>query len=129
MLRFYVVYPALAVERRGVFASLDRSARLMSGNYWQVLCVSICVGCVKFALAYAITLTGGALFGGSGVVDVVLYSASQFVGQLFVAPMDFIAAVVVYFELREVKEGLDMEIMARDLARRLAPGFALDGDP
>lgn len=121
MLRFYVVYPVLAVERRPVVDCLSRSADLMRGNYFQVFLVAMCVGCVKFALAYAVSLTGQALFGGTGVVSVVLYAASQFLGQLFIAPLDFLAAVVVYFELREAREGLDLELMAGDLARKLAP--------
>jgi hypothetical protein len=85
--------------------------------------VMLSVFFVKAGLTYAISFTGAAAFGGTGVVDVVLYSLSQFVGQLFIAPIDFIAAVVVYFELREVKEGLDLELMAGELAESFKPSL------
>lgn len=117
MLRLYVVYPALVVERQGVFEAMARSAQLVRGNYLRILAIIIVAGFVKAALVYSITFAGAAFFSGPGLLHVMLYAVSQFLGQLFVAPFDFILAVVVYFELREVKEGLDLELLSNELAR------------
>jgi len=117
MLRLYVVFPALVVERRGAFDAMARSAELVRGNYLRILAIILVAGFVKAALVYSITFAGAAFFAGPSVVHVMLYAVSQFLGQLFVAPFDFILAVVVYFELREVKEGLDLELLSDELAR------------
>jgi hypothetical protein len=122
MLRLYVVFPALVVERQGAFDSMARSAELVRGNYWRILAIIIVAGCVKAALVYSITFAGAAFFSGPSLVHVMLYSLSQFLGQLFVAPFDFILAVVIYFELREVKEGLDLELLGDELARSRRTG-------
>jgi hypothetical protein len=121
MIRLYVVFPALVVERQGVFEALARSADLVRGSYLRILVIVILVGLVKAALVYSITLGGAALFAGTSMVHVMLYATSQFLGQLFVAPFDFVLTVVVYFELRELKEGLDLEILTDELASTLLP--------
>jgi hypothetical protein len=139
-----VVFPVLAVEERrrlaeasasggvlsrgyaravvgAVAGSIRRSAALMRGNYWPVMLVLICLWCVKMALAYGISLTSETLLTGTSMVEVVVYAIVQFAGQLFIAPLNFISAVVIYFELRNAREGFDLELMAEDLAARVAP--------
>ena len=101
---------------------MARSADLVRGNYLRILLLVLVTGLVKAALVYSISFGGAALFSGPTMVHVLLYALSQFLGQLFVAPFDYVLAVVIYFELREIKEGLDLEILTGELARTLAPG-------
>lgn len=116
MIRFYVAFPVLVVERCGVTNAMKRSGDLVAGNYWRILLVILSANIVKVALIYAITFTGTAAFTGGGILDVSLYALTQYVGQLFVAPIDMVLAVVVYFELREAREGPGFEIATQGTA-------------
>jgi hypothetical protein len=121
--RFFLAFPAFMVERRGIMDALSRSAELMRGNYLRVIVLHMIISfVVKAALASGITYSGAALFAGTGTVSILAYALSQFLGQLFVAPLDILLAVAVYFEIRERREGLDLEILGEDLERSLAPG-------
>lgn len=105
---FSVASPAVMVERRGPFAALGRSFRLVHGRWWATFATLL--------VAYlAVTIVAGILqailaaIGGTGTVTgAALGTAGQAVGFVVLTP--FLAAVVtlVYFDLRVRREGLDL---------------------
>jgi hypothetical protein len=92
-----VVAPVVVLERPGVFAAFGRSRRLVQGNAWQVFGVIV----IFFLIFIAI----GIVF---GVIGAVLGDAGEvilgYVGSVVTAPLVALAAAVLYFELRGVKE-------------------------
>jgi len=93
-----VVAPAVVIEKRGVFEAFSRSWNLVKGNAWQVFLV-ILMFFLIFILIGLILGGIGAAIGDAG--QVVL----SYVGRLITAPLVALAAAVLYFQLREVKEG------------------------
>jgi hypothetical protein len=92
-----VVAPVTVLERPGVFAAFGRSWQLVKGNGWQVFGVIL----IFFLIFIAI----GIVF---GVIGAVLGDAGEvvlgYVGSVITAPLVALAAAVLYFELKRVKE-------------------------
>jgi len=96
----YVAVPVCVIEKLGVNASLDRSARLTKGYRWQIFGLIALVGIVNVivqALLDRITVWGSLLTFGWLVITTSF-------GAVLVA--------VVYHDLRATKEGLDFDNLA-----------------
>lgn len=94
-----VAAPAVVIERKGVFEALGRSQELVKGHGWNVFGVIV----LLFVVLIVVGLVGGALGAiGGDVVSVLV----QLVVTVFVAPLIALAASVLYFTLRDVKEGV-----------------------
>ena len=109
----WVAVPAAVVERRGVSASLSRSAELTKGHRWPVfgiivlsillaLVVSFALGIGVAILAFAFDQSSLALF--SQVAELL---ATAFITALLAA-----TAAVSYHDLRFVKEGIEIDEIA-----------------
>jgi hypothetical protein len=92
------------IEKPGIFASLDRSAKLTKGSRWQI-----------FGLVALVTIVSGialwvlrALFGMVTVWSKLLSFGWQVVGTSFGA----VLVAVVYHDLRMTKEGMDVDNLA-----------------
>lgn len=100
--------PALVVERRGVWASLGRSARLTKGHRWTVLVL------IVVFLLVSLLLLLGMLFGAavveSAVGDELGEPLIRFgVGPAVLAVLGVVTSAAVgatYHELRAAKEGV-----------------------
>ena len=106
MTMWYVVYPACIVERRGVFASMERSSALTKGHRWALFGIWL-----LFAIAGAIL---GAVV--SGLVGLTGSSGLAIAGSLawsaLASAFGIIFTVVVYHDLRVAKEGIDIRQIA-----------------
>jgi hypothetical protein len=99
---WFVATAACVVERRGVFSSLARSARLIQGHGWKI-----------FGLLLLLYLFNAIV---DSPIDQALSGVPAFVGHVvwngawnaFYA----ILAVVTYHDLRVAKEGVDIEQIA-----------------
>lgn len=91
--------PAVVIERKGVFEALKRSQELVKGNAWNVFGVIVLV----FVMLFGVGIVGAALGAVGGDVVSVLV---QLIGTVFVAPIAALATAVLYFTLRDVKEGV-----------------------
>jgi len=91
--------PAVVIERKGVFEALKRSQELVKGNAWNVFGVIVLV----FVMLFGVGIVGAALGAVGGDVVSVLV---QLVGTVFVAPIAALATAVLYFTLRDLKEGV-----------------------
>lgn len=105
LIALFVAQPACVVERLGADASLSRSAALTKGNRWRIF--ALCL--VVFVLRAAFGAVAGLLLSGSPLV--VLIGVDALVNAL---PLAFYGVVtaVVYYQLRVLKEGVDIEQVA-----------------
>ena len=116
VVRWLVSAPVLVVERPGVFASLRRSRALTENHRWAILGLTVLFLAFVFVLFTVISLLvpnvrlalTGSQFGlGSTLTIVVLVlrqAAVSMIGTALVAS--------VYFELREIKEGVGVSELA-----------------
>ena len=105
---YFVAMPVAVVERPGVFASLGRSAELTKGHRWPMLFVFI----LMIAIAFAITFVESfvlEVFSSLGYPVTLVVDA---VVQSFLAAWFAIIPAVAYFNLRYVKEGVDINEIA-----------------
>lgn len=105
--------PALVVEKKGVFDSLQRSRELTKGSRWPIFALSL-VYVVVFGVVFIVIggLTGGlAAAGGftaSSIVALIISSAATLVTSVLAAT----GAAVIYSELRTAKEGVAPDQLA-----------------
>jgi MFS family permease len=106
MTMFYVAIPACVAERLGVGDSMKRSAFLTKGNRWRIFGIVLIV-------ILATMIVGGlvgvlvALVGGVTLVDIALYPIQAIAGAF-----GAVVVGVLYYQLRVVKEGVDIETIA-----------------
>jgi hypothetical protein len=118
MALFVATAPAIVTEELGPVAGMRRSARLMRRRMWSVLGVALLAGFLASVLG--------------SVLGVVPQTAALFVGlrwgwpllalgsiltSLVTTPFVAIVAPLLYFDGRIRGEGLDLQIMAAELAR------------
>jgi hypothetical protein len=103
----------LVVERLGIVQSLQRSLELSRGHRWAlfgiivlfyiaVIIVGLIVGLLATgSMGFAAAMNGGIFFG-------ILNG----VAQTFVAMVSTVGIAAVYFELRRIREGVDVSGLA-----------------
>jgi hypothetical protein len=107
-LRWAVASPALVAERAGVFIAMERSAKLTEGHRWAIL------GLVLIYVVFLIVLnfvTGQLM----GTFDAGVSTAGLIVQMLvdaFGAMVSTVAVACIYFELRQIKEGVSVTEIA-----------------
>lgn len=118
MALFVAVAPAIAVEGLGPIKAMRRSFRLVKPRLWPVLGIALLsgllastvgsvLGGVPTMLAFVVGLEWGWL----------LLAAGSILSGLVSTPLVAIIATLVYYDGRIRQEGLDLQIMASDLAR------------
>ncbi len=109
------------IEGKTGRSTLSRSKALVKGHWWRVLgisiLVSIIVGIVSAIFSAPNTILGvmvafgrdGEAFRAIGASIGVIFSTA---GTIITGPIIYIASVLLYFDLRARKEGLDLEMAA-----------------
>jgi glycerophosphoryl diester phosphodiesterase family protein len=125
------VMPVMFVENNGLIAAMGRSWRLVEGQWWRTFLIVLLV----FVLVYVVqTALGAFLAGGQLLVEVILssvaatwiFAAASIVVTSIVNPILQIALVLIYFDLRVRREGLDLfQLAQRVAAPQAAPLGAL----
>lgn len=122
---WFVAIPAMFVENISLGAALSRSWRLVEGRWWRtffifflviVLWILVWIGLTAFVQLAQFLL---AQFVSQYVAAAISSASGQLVGALL-NPIMQIAIVLVYFDLRVRKEGLDLFQMAYRLAPQAA---------
>lgn len=116
-----VVMPVMFVENIGLGAAMGRSWRLLQGRWWRtfliIFLMFIILEVVRLALSafvslgqalLQIVLSSTAIFWISGATSVIVDS--------LVNPVIQIAIVLIYFDLRVRREGLDLFQLAQHVA-------------
>jgi uncharacterized membrane protein YhdT len=107
--------PVMVVERLGVTASMQRSMQLTQNHRWAILGLV-----VLYVIAYMIVMAiVGAIVGGSMASfaepahpPLALLIVLTLVG-VVASVIGTVGAAAVYFELRQIKEGVGVEELAR----------------
>lgn len=110
--RWSVWLAALADERRGAFAALGTSWRLVGGNWWRVTVVLFVAFVVVSVLTMLFGFFGGlvaGIFGADLVTTVLLTQVTSAIGQVLYLPAISSALVAVYLDLKLRKDGVDLE--------------------
>ena len=94
-----VVAPVTVLERPGVFSAFSRRRELVKGDGWQVFGVIVMFILIFLAIGIAFGILGAIL---GDVGEVIL----GYAGSVITAPLVALAAAVLYFELRVLKEGI-----------------------
>ncbi len=118
MALFVAVAPAIAVEGLGPIRAMKRSFRLVRPRLFPVLGVAL--------LAGILASTVGSVLGGVPQVMAlvvglkwgwILLALGSVLSGLVSTPLVSIVATLIYYDGRIRQEGLDLQIMAADLAR------------
>jgi ABC-type multidrug transport system fused ATPase/permease subunit len=94
-----VLAPVIVIERRSALEAFGRSRELVRGNGWQVFGVIV----VLFVLQFVVTAVIQSI--ANSVADsVVGYSVADLLVRLLVAPLSALAAAVLFFELKALRD-------------------------
>jgi len=127
----------LLVEGTGIRAALGRSRELVAGHWWRVIGIVILLLIIQAVISAFFSLPAtifgfGSLFsdptgGDVSPLVIALDAIGSTVGQIVVGPIAYCAYILLYYDLRVRKEGLDIELAARSLGLFDAP--AVTGQP
>jgi hypothetical protein len=116
-----VVMPVMFIENVGLGAAMGRSWRLVEGRWWRTFLVLF----LMFVLTYVVSLALSAFITlGQTLLEIVISpvvvlwisgATSVIVGSL-VDPVIQIAVVLIYFDLRVRREGLDLFQLAQQVS-------------
>ncbi len=119
------VVPMMFVENIGLGAAMSRSWRLVAGRWWRtfliVFLLAVLTYVVRTALvAFAVVPVAVASLFLSSYILLGIAGAINVIVDALVNPVLQIAVVLIYFDLRVRREGLDLFQMAHRLAARPA---------
>jgi hypothetical protein len=108
-----VVMPVMFIENVGLLAAMGRSWRLVQGRWWRTFLVVFLMFVVYYVVSLALRAflaLGQALLQivVSQLVIVWISAATSAIVDSLVYPIVQIAIVLIYFDLRVRKEGLDL---------------------
>lgn len=109
-----VAAPAVVVERRGVFESLQRSRDLTRGHRWQVFGLVVIYAVLSTLISLLASGIGVAM-GGSFATGAPVLWVNLLVGpvvSLLSAVVASAGVAALYYELRTTKEGVGPEVLA-----------------
>jgi len=129
----------LLVEGTGVRAALGRSRDLVSGHWWRVVGIAVLLAIIQAIISAFFTIPAMVFGVGNAFSDpastdvsplvVALDSIGTTAGQIVVGPIAYCAYILLYYDLRVRKEGLDIEMTARSLGLIDAPPSPQPGQP
>lgn len=119
LLGWYVCIPVLLVEKRGVIETLGRSWELTKGYKRWVLLIVIILWVISTVISVLLTLVSvpfgdpnmAAMTGGS-VTFWIIYAFASAVAQAIAVLISASSVAAVYFEIRDLKEGITPESIA-----------------
>jgi hypothetical protein len=116
------VVAAMMAEDIGPIRGLGRSWNLVRGSWWRTFGILLVVGILQTIISYALFILFGliaAVFS-TGDFQAALVQVGSTLLSAVVSPITTIAVVLLYFDLRVRREGLDLD----QLAQQTSPGPA-----
>ena len=104
----FVMIPACLIEGLGPVESINRATDLTKGYRWKVFALFVLAGIAIFLVMTLLPFIVRPLFFWSGMARMLV----NFFVLLFPLTLIFLMCPVIYYGLREVKEGLSVESMA-----------------
>jgi len=109
-----VAAPAVVIEKRGVFESLQRSRDLTRGYRWHVFGLMVIYVILSWIIGAAVggisLATGGGFMEGSAITWVNV--ATNVIINILSGVVASVGVAALYYELRTVKEGAGPEVLA-----------------
>jgi hypothetical protein len=107
------VLPAMFIENLGLGGAMRRSWSLVQGMWWRTFFILFLVAILDYAVSLAL---GAFLYAGQGLLSIFvsqyialsIYEAAAILLNGLVVPVLLIAIVLLYFDLRVRKEGIDL---------------------
>jgi hypothetical protein len=120
--RWSLVVAAMMAEDIGPIRGLGRSWNLVSGSWWRTLGVLLIVSIMQGIITYALYILFGLIAAAvtTGDVRLAVAQIGSTLLSALVSPITAIAVILLYFDLRVRKEGLDLD----QLAQQTSPGPA-----
>jgi hypothetical protein len=118
LVRYAVAAQATVLEETGPIAGLSRSWSLTKGNVLRVLGGVGLAWLLLFIVLLGLQMLGamlGLILGGRTAVLAVMLVLNA-IGGVLIYPLVPIVSTLMYYDLRIRREGLDLELMADDLA-------------
>jgi hypothetical protein len=129
----------LLVEGTGIRSALGRSRELVAGHWWRVVGIAILLAIIQAIISAFFTLPAtvfgfGSVFSDPASSDIsplviALDSIGTTAGQIVVGPIAYCAYILLYYDLRVRKEGLDIELTAQSLGLIDGPKSSQPGQP
>jgi hypothetical protein len=115
------VLPVMFIENTGLVAAMGRSWRLVEGRWWRTFLIVFLIVVLWYVVRLAL---GAALFLVNALLQIVLtplvtlaiIGAASEVLYALATPVVQIALVLIYFDLRVRREGLDLFQLAQHVA-------------
>lgn len=114
-IRWSMSLAAMMAENVGPIQGFSRSWNLVKGQWWRTFGILLVVGILQLVISFAL----GALFGivaaaaTTGDVRLAVEAIGTALLSTLVSPITTIAVVLLYFDLRVRKEGLDLDQLAQ----------------
>lgn len=108
--RLQVAIPAAVMEGAGPGGAVARSIALTKGSRWQVFGALVVAWLLAMLVGMALGAVGGGILGASGNMDMVAWIEP--ISTVMFAPFGAVIPAVIYFMLREGKEGADLDEVA-----------------
>ncbi|HEY6875978.1 MAG TPA: glycerophosphoryl diester phosphodiesterase membrane domain-containing protein [Candidatus Dormibacteraeota bacterium] len=114
------VLPVMFIENVGLFAAMSRSWRLVQGRWWRTFFILF----LMYVLTVVISAALGAFFYLaealmsvflSAYLALAIYEGVVVLANALINPIFLIAMVLIYFDLRVRKEGLDLFQLAQQV--------------
>jgi hypothetical protein len=120
--RWSLTVAAMMAEDMGPIKGMRRSWALVSGMWWRTFGILLVVGILQSIIGLALGFFWGLIVGVAltGDLGLAVSQVGTTLLSAFVSPIVTIAIVLLYFDLRVRKEGLDLD----QLARQTSPGPA-----
>jgi hypothetical protein len=104
---WWVAVPAMVVERPGVFASLKRSAALTKGSRWRIFGLMLIVGGVVILIPFLVEFLIATALG------MAISTFLSWLVNAFITSFSAVLAAVGYYHLRTVREGVEIDEIAK----------------
>jgi hypothetical protein len=119
-LRWAVAAPVLVVEKIGVFASMGRSSTLTQNHRWAILglVVLYVILLLVFYTIIGLAIPGmaGAMYGLTPGGPTLLVLIVMVAMQVLTSMVATVGGAAIYFELRQIKEGVGVSELAQVFA-------------
>lgn len=121
--RWTLAVAAMMAEDIGPIRGLGRSWNLVRGQWWRTFGIILIVGIMQAVIGYALGFLFGLIAGAvtSGDVQLAVIAVGSTILGALVSPITAIAIVLLYFDFRVRKEGLDLDQLAQQTSQGPAP--------
>ncbi len=109
----WVAVPVAVVEQPGVINSLKRSAELTKGSRWHVFGILFALGLINVVAGILLAAAFMSDPKAATVVDYKVFMSLALLASIMLGALQAVASAVGYHDLRQSKEGVGIEELAR----------------